>query len=94
MRLINRVKNKLKRISKAVLENISKRLCTSLNINQWKITTIVIDWLKRIVQKYLYKFIMFDIKGFNPSIQEELVSTGVRFTQEFIDITSKYMEII
>ena len=37
---------------------------------------------------------MFDIKGFNPSIQKELVSTGVRFTLKFIDITSKYMEII
>ena len=94
MRLINRVKNELGRISKAVLENISKSLCTSLNINQWKITTIVIEWLKRIEQKYLYKFIMFDIKGFNPSIQKELVSTGVRFTLKFIDITSKYMEII
>ena len=88
------MKNELGRISKALLANMSKRLCTSLNINQWKITTTAIEWLKRIEQKYLYKFIMFDIKGFNPSIQEELVSTGVRFTQEFIDITSKYMEII
>ena len=88
------MKNELGRISKAVLANMSKRLCISLNINQWKITTTAIEWLKRIEQKYLYKFIMFDIKGFNPSIQEELVSTGVRFTQEFIDITSKYMEII
>ena len=88
------MKNELGRISQALLANMSKRLCTSLNINQWKITTTAIEWLKRIEQKYLYKFIMFDIKGFNPSIQEELVSTGVRFTQEFIDITSKYMEII
>ena len=88
------MKNELGRISKALLANMSKRLCTSLNINQWKITTTAIEWLKRIEQKYLYKFIMFDIKGFNPSIQEELVSTGVRFTQEFIDTTSKYMEII
>ena len=32
---------------------------------------------------------MFDIKEFYPSIQEELLSKGSRFAQEYIDITSK-----
>ena len=54
------------RIHKAILDNINKRLCTSLNINQWKNTESVIDWFKRIEQKHLYKFIMFDIKDFYP----------------------------
>ena len=38
VRLINSAKNELKRISKAILDNSSKRLCTRLNINQWKNT--------------------------------------------------------
>ena len=36
VRLINPAKNELGRISKAILDNINKRLCTRLNINQWK----------------------------------------------------------
>ena len=36
---------------------------------------------------------MFDIKGFYPLIQE-LLNKGLRFAQEYIDITSKDTEII
>ena len=43
VRLINPAKNELGRINKAILDNINKRLCTSLNINQWKNTTCVIE---------------------------------------------------
>ena len=92
--MINPVKNKLGRTSKAILDNINKCLCTSLNINQWKNTASVIEWFKRIEQKHLYKFIIFDIKDFYPSIQEELLNKGLRFAQEYIDITSKDKEII
>ena len=44
---------------------------------------------KTFVQTY-----MFDIKDFYPSIQEELLNKGLRFVQEYIDITSKDTEII
>ena len=65
-RLIDLAKNELGRIGKATRDNINKRLCTSLNINQWKNTASVIEWFKRIDQKHLYKFIMFDKKDFYP----------------------------
>ena len=39
-------------------------------------------------------YIYLDIKDFYPSIQEELQNKGLRFAQEYIDITSKDMEII
>ena len=94
MHLINPAKNELGRISKAILDNINKRLCNRLNINQWKNTASVIEWFKRIEQKHLYKFIMFDIKDFYPSIQEELLNKGLRFAQEYINVTSKDREII
>ena len=42
VRMINPTKNELGRISNAILDNISKRLCTRLNINQWKNTASVI----------------------------------------------------
>ena len=57
-------------------------------------TASVIEWFKRIEQKQLYKFIMFDIKYFYPSIQGELLNKGLRFAQEYIDNSSKDTEII
>ena len=37
---------------------------------------------------------MFDINDFYPSIQEELLNKGLRFAQEYIDVTSEDREII
>ena len=91
---LNPAKNESGRISKTILDKINKRLCTSLNITQWKNTASVIQWFKRIEQKHLYKFIIFSIKDFYPSIQEELLNKGLRFAQEYIEITSKDTEII
>ena len=92
--MINPVKNKLGRTSKAILDNINKCLCTSLNINQWKNTASIIAWFKRIKQKHLYKFIMFNIKDFYLLIQEELLNQGLRIAQEYIDISSKDKKIV
>ena len=93
VRLINPAKIKLGRISMALPDNVNKRLCTSLNINQWKITTSVTEWFKRIEQKHLHRFIMFNIKDFYPSTQEELLTKGLIFAQEYIYLTSKDTEI-
>ena len=48
-------------------------------------TASVIEWFKRIEQKHLYKFIMFDIKDFYMLIQGETLNKGLRFDQEYID---------
>ena len=82
VRLINSAKNELGSSSKSILDNIIKRLCTSLYINQSKNTAKVIEWFERIEQKRLYKFIIFDIKDFYPSIQEQLLNKGLRFAQK------------
>ena len=37
---------------------------------------------QRLEQKHLYKFIMFNIKDFYLSIQEELLNKGLRFAPE------------
>ena len=68
VQLIDPGKNELGRISKDILDNINKSLCTSWNINQWKKTASV--------------------------IQEEVLSKGLRFAQEYIDFTIKDTENI
>ena len=40
----------------------------SLRINQWKDTSEVIEWFLKIPDKNWYKFAIFDIKDFYPSI--------------------------
>ena len=44
--------------------------------------------------KTFVQIYMFDVKDFYPSMQEELLNKGLRFVQEYIDITSKNTEII
>ena len=58
------------------------------HINRWKNTASVTNWFKRIEQKHLHKFIMF------PSIQEELLNTGLRLPRDYRDIPRKDTEII
>ena len=44
--------------------------------------------------KDISKFMMFSIKNFYLLIQEELLNKGLRFTKEYMDMSSKYREII
>ena len=63
VRLINPAKNELGGIHKAILD---------------KNTASIMKWFKRIEQKHLYKFIIFDIKDFFPSVQEESLNKRLR----------------
>ena len=63
-RLINPAKNELGRISKVILEKVNKQLRTSLNLNQWKSTSSLIEWFSNITEKNKHKFMMFDVKDF------------------------------
>ena len=58
-------------LAKTILDKINVNLRNSLHLNQWKNTQEVIDWFKSIDNKQRYKFIMFDIKDFYPSISKE-----------------------
>ena len=74
VRLLKPAKNELGRIIKTILGKINVNLRKSLHLNQWKNTQEVIDWFKGIDNKQCYKFIMFDIKDFYPSISKELLT--------------------
>ena len=93
-RLINPAKNELGRISKVILEDINKRIRTSLGINQWKNTASVIEWFKNIHEKHKHKFMVFDVKDFYPSISEKLLNDSLKFAESFAPISKKDKDII
>ena len=45
-RLINPSKSELGKVSKVKLEKINQALIKHLDVNQWKISSTVIDWFK------------------------------------------------
>ena len=93
-RLINPAKNELGRISKVILEKVNKQLRTSLNLNQWKSTSNVIEWFTNIKEKHKHKFMMFDVKDFYPSITEKLLHNAIKFAEKTLSISQKDKEII
>ena len=86
------MKNEIGRISKHILQNINKTLSEEIKVNEWKNTESVINWFKNIPNKHLYKFLMFDIKDFYPSIKEKLLWEAIRFAKLYISITNKDIE--
>ena len=94
VRLLNPAKNELGRISKTILDKINVNLRNSLHLNQWKNTQEVIDWFKGIDNKQRYKFIMFDIKDFYPSISKELLTDALTFAETIINLDDQDKKII
>ena len=93
-RLINPAKNEVGRISKVVLDKMNKTLCQKLKVNQWKNTTEVVEWFKAIKNKSSYKFCMFDIKDFYPSIKESLLLDALNFARKHTKIIKKDIDLI
>ena len=93
-RLINPAKNELGRISKVILEKTNKQLRTTLNLNQWKSTSNVIEWFTKIEEKNKHKFMMFDVKDFYPSISEKLLVNAIKFAEKTLSLDQKDKEII
>ena len=93
-RLINPAKNEIGRISKVVLDKTNKTLCQKLNVNQWKNTTAVVDWFTVIENKNSYKFCMFDIKDFYPSIKESLLLDALNFARNHTKILKKDFDLV
>ena len=94
VRLVNPAKNELGRLSKFVIQAMNKELRYKFNLNQWKNTEDVIDWFKRINEKQLCKFVIFDIKDFYPSIKESLLKQSLDFAEKHIKISTEDKAII
>ena len=83
-RLINLAKNDIGRISKHILQTINTSLSEKIKVNEWKDIEIVVNWFKKIPNKHLYKFLMFDINDFYPSIKDKLLWEAIRFAKRYI----------
>ena len=94
VRLINPAKNEIGRISKSILDDINSRLRSSLEVNQWKDKTEVINWFKGIEDKRQHKFLMFDIENFYPSITEDLLKKALNFASKRVEVTEEEKKII
>ena len=63
-------------------------------MNQWKDTSEVIKWFKNIGNKQKYKFILFDIKNFYPTITKDLLTKCLKFAEEIAQIFDDDKKII
>ena len=89
VRLINPAKNDIGRISKVILDKINSSLLKQLKVKQWKNTQNIIEWFMNIEEKSTYKFILFDIKEFYPSIKETLHIKAINFPEKLVHITNE-----
>ena len=54
----------------------------------------VIDWFKKIEDKGRYKFIVFDIENFYPSITEDLLKKALNYASKRVGIKKEDKEIV
>ena len=94
-RLINPAKNEVGRISKSILQNINTKLRNHLQLHQWNNTSSVLTWFNNIKSKSKYKFMIFDINNFYPSIiASKLLNDSINFAKQYIDIKVKDLDTI
>ena len=94
VRLINPAKNQIGRIRKVILGKVNSSLIKQLKANQWKNTQNLIEWIMKIEEKSKYKFIVFDIKDFYPSIKETVFIKPINFAERLVNRTNKGKVII
>ena len=94
VRLIKPARTDIGRISKVILDKINSSLIKQFKVNEWKNTQNVIEWFMKIEEKSKYKFIVFNIKDFYPSIKETLLMKAINFAEKLVNITNKDKVII
>ena len=93
-RLINPAKSEMGHISKSIIEQIVSEVAKSSGLNQWRNTSVVIEWFKGIPRKSQARLMKFDICDFYPSITEDLLLRAIEFARTFVDISDEYLNII
>ena len=82
------------KISKQILDRVNAKVITGTAKNQWKHTSFVINWFKKIDNKKQHSFICFDIVEFCPSISEELLNKALDFASAYDNITAEERNIV
>ena len=87
-RLINPSKPEIGRKSKHILEEINRKLVNITQVNQWKNTSPVLEWFKKLENKGDSAFMCFDVVEFYPSISEALLNRPLDFASEHVSISA------
>ena len=93
-RLIVPSKSEMGIISQQKLKKIVSDIRVSTEFNQWKNTTSVIDWFKKLENKKKLSFIKFDIEAFYPSITEDILQKAIEWADTVVDISPEDIEIV
>ena len=93
-RLINPAKSELGRVSKVILDSIKQEIRSATNVNQWKNSQSVINWLKKIERKSRYNFVSFNIVDYYPSIREALLNKAISWARTLVNIPDEHLTII
>ena len=84
----------MKWVSKLILQEINEKIKQLTEVNQWKNTSSVISWFKRIANKEKMRFLKFDIVNFYPSISEKLFNESIEFANSLVTIGKEDIDII
>ena len=63
-RPLNTSKTNIGKISKVSLDKTNSAVFSSIKINQWKNTSLIITWFEKITHKQTSSFICFDVENF------------------------------
>ena len=88
VRLINPCKPEVGRVAMQILDNIvivSKQKNEQLNLATN--TKAVLNWFNSIKNKKIFKFILFDIVSFYPSITQELLEEALEWAAQYTNVT-------
>ena len=92
--LINLSKSELDKVSKVKFEKINQAQINHLDVNHWKNSSTVIEWLKGIDNEKDCIFIKFDILEFYPSITERLFKKSILFAKDYHHIPDEDVRTI
>ena len=92
--LINPSKSSIGKISKEILNRINEKIISLVTMNQWKNTSAVLKWYKKIHNKTQCSFIQFDIESFYPSITQGLMNKAIEFANTIVDIPDEDLSVI
>ena len=93
-RLINPSKPQIARVGKRILDDINTALRDKTKLNQMQSTGQVIKSFMAREPKCKWRFIIFDIENFYPSISEKLLDSAIMWAKSLVIITNQDIEII
>ena len=91
---INLSNTDIGKISKQIFDRVNNTRLEKNKVNQWKNTSSVLEWCRRIMQKDQCSFLVFDTESFYLSISTKLFDEAISFAKLYYNFTSDELEII